>query len=152
LLDADGENLRTGVKACPEYIKPNRREMSELVGRPLNDLYEVIRAAEQVRSMGVGTVLVSLGADGMIAVAEGKRYHAIPPKVEKVNNVGLGDSAVAGFIYGLANRLDLKDCLVYGTAAGTATATKLGTARATREDIMAMVPSIVVKDLSEGDV
>ena len=32
LLDADGENLRTGVKACPEYIKPNRREMSELVG------------------------------------------------------------------------------------------------------------------------
>lgn len=150
LLDADGENLRCGIRACPDYIKPNRHEISELVGRKLNSLEDFIQAAEEVRSQGVGTVLVSMGADGMMAVADGKRYLAIPPKVETVNNVGLGDSAVAGFIYGLANRFDLKDCLVHGTAAGTATAMKPGTARASKEDVMAMVPRIKFRDLTEG--
>lgn len=150
ILDADGENLRCGIKACPDYIKPNRHEISELVGRRLTSLEDFIQAAEEVRSQGVRTVLVSMGADGMIAVGEGKRYLATPPKVETVNNVGLGDSAVAGFIYGLANRFELKDCLVHGTAAGTATAMKPGTARASKEDVMAMVPRIELRDLTEG--
>ena len=147
ILDADGENLRSGIQAGPDYIKPNRHEMSELVGRELNGLEEIVQAAEEVRSQGVGTVLVSMGADGMVAVGDGKRYLATPPKVETVNNVGLGDSAVAGFMYGLANRFELKDCLVHGTAAGTATAMKPGTARANREDVMAMVPRIGLRDL-----
>lgn len=150
VLDADGENLRCGIKACPDYIKPNRHEIRDLVGRDLNSLEDFIQAAEEVRSLGVGTVLVSMGADGMIAVADGKRYLATPPRVETVNNVGLGDSAVAGFMYGLANHFDLKDCLVHGTAAGTATAMKPGTARASKEDVIAMVPRIELRDLRES--
>jgi len=52
ILDADGENLRCGIKACPDYIKPNRHEISELVGRKLSTLDEFIQAAEEVRSHG----------------------------------------------------------------------------------------------------
>ncbi|NLI74146.1 MAG: 1-phosphofructokinase [Euryarchaeota archaeon] len=151
ILDADGENLRSGIEACPDYIKPNRHEMSELVGRPLSTLDEFIQAAEEVRSWGVGTVLVSLGPDGMMLVADGQRYLASPPKVDVVNSVGLGDSAVAGFMYGLANRLDLKDCLIHGTAAGTATAMKHGTARANKDDVMKIVPMIDFKNLMEDE-
>ncbi len=134
LLDADGDALRLGIQGGPTYIKPNRHELSQLVGRELTGLADILDAAEGVRSQGVETVLVSMGADGIVLVGEDRRYLAIPPKVDAVNTVGLGDSAVAGFVYGIATGLEPKECLIYATAAGTATALKPGTARANKKD------------------
>lgn len=148
LLDADGEALRVGIQGRPDYIKPNIHELSRLVGREISDVDDLIEAAESIRRRGVGTVLVSWGARGMVLVGEENRYMAVPPKVDVVNTVGVGDSAVAGFIYGLATGLDLKDCLTLATAAGTATTLKPGTARANREDVLAMVPRIGSTDLT----
>ncbi len=108
LLDADGDALRTGIEGGPDYIKPNLHELSQLVGRELSGIDDITEAAEWVRSKGVGTVLVSMGADGILLVGENKRYWAVPPKIEAVNTVGVGDSSVAGFVYGLATGLDLR--------------------------------------------
>lgn len=149
LLDADGEALRAGVEASPDYIKPNKRELGGLVGRELKGTEDVLEAAEEARGMGAGTVVVSLGADGIMLVGEGGRYWAVPPKVNAVNSVGVGDSAVAGFIYGLVGGMDEKESLVHAAAAGTATAMKPGTARAGRQDVMGMVPRIEFRDLSK---
>ncbi|MBI0583154.1 MAG: 1-phosphofructokinase [Methanomassiliicoccus sp.] len=148
LLDADGEALREGIKAGPDYIKPNRFELSELVGRPLPDVEDVVEAAEGIRSGGVGMVLASMAAEGMVLVGNGQRYWAVPPRVDAVNTVGVGDSAVAGFIYGLAMKKGAPESLRYGSAAGTATALKPGTARAGKEDVMAMLPRVAIRDIS----
>jgi len=48
------------------------------------------------------------------------RLHAQPPKVEVVSTIGAGDSAVAGFVYGLARGKDLGECLRWAVAAGSA--------------------------------
>jgi 6-phosphofructokinase 2 len=152
LLDADGDALKVGIQGGPTYIKPNRHELSQLVGRELTGLAEILDAAEEVRSQGVDTVLVSMGADGIVLVGEGRRYLATPPKVDVVNTIGLGDSAVAGFVYGLATGLAPKECLIYATAAGTATALKPGTARANKQDVLEMLPRIIFKDLSRSNV
>ena len=152
LLDADGDALRTGIEGGPDYIKPNLHELSQLVGRELSGIDDITEAAEWVRSKGVGTVLVSMGADGVILlVGENKRYRAVPPKIEAVNTVGVGDSSVAGFVYGLATGLDLEGSSRFATAAGTATALKPGTSCGNKEDIMAMLPQIVMKDLSRSE-
>jgi 6-phosphofructokinase 2 len=58
LLDADGDALRVGIQAGPAYIKPNRRELSQLVGRELVGLSDILDAAEGVRSQGVDTVRI----------------------------------------------------------------------------------------------
>lgn len=147
-LDADGEALRKGIEAGPEYIKPNRHELGGLVGRELHGVEEVIEAAMSVRSAGVGTVLASMDADGMVLVGEGPVIWASPPKVEVVNTVGVGDSSVAGFVYGLVTGLGPQESVRWGVAAGTATVLKPGTARASREDILAMLPRISLKDLT----
>jgi 6-phosphofructokinase 2 len=118
------------------------------VGRELFGLDDIIEAAEGVRSQGVDTVLVSMGGDGIVLVGEDRRYLATPPKVDVVNTVGVGDSAVAGFVYGLAAGLAPKECLISATAAGTATALAPGTARANKKDILEMLPRITFKDLS----
>ena len=100
-LDADGKAMREGIMAGPDFIKPNRHELSELVGRDLPGLDDVLGAAEEVRSWGVGTVLASMAADGMVMVGAEVRCWARPPAVDVVNTVGVGDSSVAGFIHGL---------------------------------------------------
>ncbi len=148
LLDADGDALKAGIEGSPDFIKPNLHELSELMGRALTGTSAIVEAAEEVRERGVSTVLTSLGAQGMLLVGDGVRYRAIPPQVDAVNLVGVGDSAVAGFIYGLTTGQDLGRCLICAVAAGTATALKPGTARASREDVMEMIPRVRLEDLS----
>jgi 6-phosphofructokinase 2 len=61
-----------------------------------------------------------------------------------------GDALRVG-IQGGPTYIKPKDCLIYATAAGTATALKPGTARANRQDVLVMLPRITFKDLSRKD-
>jgi len=123
-LDTDGENLRVGIQGKPNYIKPNIHELSRLVKRELNSFEEIIKAAEEINKRGVEVVLVSMGAKGILLVSSTQIYHAIPPKVEVKNTIGAGDSAIAGFLYGLYHHKPLDECLKLAVAAGTATTLK----------------------------
>jgi 6-phosphofructokinase 2 len=67
-------------------------------------------------------------------------------KVE--GTIGAGDSSVAGFINGLVKGHDLLECLIYATAAGTATTLRQGTALCKKEDFERLVPQVKVKVLS----
>jgi 6-phosphofructokinase 2 len=142
VLDVDGEGLKLGLKACPNIIKPNIHEMSELVGRELNDIDEVAQGARDVNKMGVDIVLVSMGARGILLVSGDEEYLAVPPEVKVSNTIGAGDSSVAGFVFGLANGKDLKDALRYAAAAGTSTTLSQGTALCQREDFERILPQV----------
>jgi 1-phosphofructokinase len=61
-VDTSGEPLGTALLTGPGVCKPNADELAELVGRRLPALAAVVHAAQQVRSWGLGAVLVSLGA------------------------------------------------------------------------------------------
>lgn len=141
-LDVDGEALKVGIRARPNVIKPNIHELSELVGKELNGRDEVLAAAREINHQGVEIVLVSMGSRGILLVTEGREYHAIPPKVEVLGTIGAGDSSVAGFIYGLSRGKDLKECLIYAAAAGTATTLSHGTALCQKEDFETLVPQV----------
>lgn len=58
------------------------------------------------------------------------------------NTIGAGDSAVAGFVYGLVEGKNLKDALIYAVAAGTATTLRPGTALCEKDDFLKLVPGI----------
>ena len=67
------------------------------------------------------------------------------------NTIGAGDSAVAGFVYGLVEGKSLKEALTYAVAAGTVTATTLrvGTALCQKDDFLKLVQKIDL-DVIEG--
>ena len=150
VLDVDGEALRQGIKAKPDVIKPNIHELSELVGRELQGLDEVVAAAREISRQGVQIVLVSMGAKGILLVSQGQEYMAVPPAVKVESTIGAGDSAVAGFITGLVQGKDLKECLVYAAAAGTATTLHQGTALSQKEDFDRLVSQVKLNVLSEA--
>jgi len=142
VLDVDGEALRVGIEAQPDIIKPNIHELSELVGRQLKDLDEIVAAAQDINARGVENVLVSMGGRGIVLVTADEKYLAVPPEVKVENTIGAGDSSVAGFVFGLAREKSLGEALTYAVAAGTATTLSQGTALCRREDFQSLLPKV----------
>ncbi|MFF8944497.1 1-phosphofructokinase family hexose kinase [Streptomyces sp. NPDC014864] len=134
LLDTSGEPLRRAVAARPDIIKPNADELAELTGA-----HEPLRAAQDARRRGARAVVASLGADGLLAHTPEGHWRATPPARVRGNPTGAGDSAVAGLLSGLAERLPWPSRLA--RAAALATATVLAPAagefdRATYEELV----------------
>ncbi|WP_030896934.1 1-phosphofructokinase family hexose kinase [Streptomyces sp. NRRL S-474] len=116
LLDTSGEPLRRGVAARPDIIKPNADELAELTGS-----HDPLRATQDARRRGAGAVVASLGPDGLLALTREGRWHATPPSPVRGNPTGAGDSAVAGLLSGLIERLPWPDRLTRATALSAAT-------------------------------
>jgi len=116
LLDTSGAALRRGVAGRPDILKPNAEELAELTGS-----HEPLRATQDARRRGAGTVVASLGADGLLAVTPEGRWRATPPASLRGNPTGAGDSAVAGLLSGLAENLPWPDRLTRATALAAAT-------------------------------
>ncbi|MDD5758511.1 MAG: 1-phosphofructokinase [Desulfobulbaceae bacterium] len=134
ILDTDGEALLAGVQELPNIIKPNIHELSRLAGRPLDCIDAVVEAALGLHQRGIEIVLVSMGSRGIVMISASGRYLVQPPEVEVKNKIGAGDSAVAGFVYGLCAGKDLVLSLTCAVAAGTATILQAGTALCNLED------------------
>lgn len=126
-IDASGAALEAGVAAGPDLIKPNRTELAELVGRPLDQISDVrIAAVELVRS-GVGAVVVSLGRDGALAVDADTVVLTRATADKPRSTVGAGDSLLAGMLFTLERAGNLAEALVTGVTWGTAAVQLPGT-------------------------
>lgn len=97
-LDTSGPALLAALRERPDVVKPNAEELAEAVGRPLATVGDAVKAAEELREMGAGAVLASLGADGQVLVsASGVWFGSARVDVVR-SNVGAGDSSLAGFL------------------------------------------------------
>jgi tagatose 6-phosphate kinase len=91
LLDTSGPALRAGLAAHPAVVKPNRDELAEIADSP-----------SALRAKGAGAVVVSAGADGLVAVAGEGSWRARPAERVAGNPTGAGDAVVAALAAGLA--------------------------------------------------
>ncbi|MCS6773127.1 MAG: 1-phosphofructokinase family hexose kinase [Thermoflexales bacterium] len=135
ILDASGEALRQGLSARPDWVKPNREELEQLVGRTVDSLEAALEAARAVQAQFGCSVLASLGAEGALVVSGEAvwRAHALAAPI--VNPAGAGDALVAGLAIGLSERRPLPDGVRLGIAAATATLSRPGTAELSRRDV-----------------
>ncbi|MFJ3204050.1 1-phosphofructokinase [Streptomyces sp. NPDC086989] len=96
-LDTSGPALLAALSARPDVVKPNREELAEAVGRPVRTVGDAVDAARELRERGAQQVLASLGADGMLLVAEESWYGTAPVAAVR-SDVGAGDASLAGFL------------------------------------------------------
>ncbi|MEU9197998.1 1-phosphofructokinase [Streptomyces hundungensis] len=97
-LDTSGPSLIAALRERPDVVKPNAEELAQAVGRPLATIGDAVKAAEEVRELGAGSVLASLGADGQLLVGASGTYFASAPVALVRSNVGAGDASLAGFL------------------------------------------------------
>ncbi len=147
LLDASGETLASCAPAGPTVVKPNLDELAELMGRPLAGREEALRAARELLTWGVELVLVSLGAEGALAVTAERAYNLPPIPVSPVNCAGAGDGLMAGLARGYARGWPLAESLRLAVATATAVVITPGTAECHWPDIEAFLPQVRLEPL-----
>lgn len=104
-----------------DYFLPNDDQLRSLTGT--HDLHQ---AAQQMRDLGVGTVVATTGADGSVVVSE-EGVELVPAfACRVVDTTGCGDAYVAGFITGLGRGWSLSEAARLGTAAAALVAGGLG--------------------------
>ena len=144
-LDCGGPALRLGLEAGrPALIKPNQAEFQALVDRPLRGIAEFAAAAKETAQRCDTLVVLSLGAEGALAVQDNQAWHARPPRIPVASAVGSGDTLLAGVVQGIARGRPLVDALRQGVAAGTANALTVGAGRFTLQDYERMLASIEI--------
>ena len=83
-------------------------------------------AAAELARVGVGTVVVSLGADGALFARDGDVAFATPPPVRVASTVGAGDAMVAGTIASILRMLELAEMAALATAFSAVAITRIG--------------------------
>ncbi len=122
ILDTSGKALEYGIKAKPYLIKPNRKEIEELIGRKNLSEIDIIDYGLELNNFGIKIVVVSLGEEGALLITDNKVYKGKIESQNIRNPVGSGDSMVAGMIKAIVNNLNSGEILKYGIVAGTANA------------------------------
>jgi 1-phosphofructokinase family hexose kinase len=147
VVDASGAPLRHAVAARPDMVKPNAHELSELLGRPLGDRADVVRAARELVGSGIALVVVSLGAEGAVFVEGGRALLAVPPRVTVASTVGAGDAMVAGVLAARLEGGDLDACARRGTAFAAGTLARLGPELPPPDRIAELMDAVTVEAL-----
>lgn len=119
-LDADGEAFRLGVAEHPDFIKPNRAELSTFVGEKLDTDDKLKAAARKLVADGLGCVIVSMDSEGSMLFADGVELAAKAIRVPVVTTVGAGDNLVSGYLSARDAGLSHAEAFRRGIATATA--------------------------------
>ncbi|MEU3464068.1 ribokinase [Streptomyces sp. NPDC006733] len=117
----------------------NETEAAGLLGRPGGGSWTA--RAEQLRRLGPGTVVVTLGAAGAVAAGAGSPLTEPGFPVHAVDAVGAGDAFCAQLALALGQKRPLADAVRGACAAGAVAATRPGAQRAlpTRAEVDALL-------------
>ena len=92
-----------------DVLVPNESEATDLTGLPVSNSEDAERAALALQQRGVGTVLITMGSAGALAVtASGDVIRVTAPAVKAVDTTGAGDCFIGSLAYFLAVGFDLR--------------------------------------------
>lgn len=152
-VDSSGAPLARAITAYPDLVKPNREELAELAGRPIETIADVVGAARVLAGDGVHTVLTSLGPAGAVLVRGDAAWHATAAAIEPRSTVGAGDALLAGYLAAVAAGAGSPDALAEAVAWGSAAAALPGSGMPGPGDISrAGIRVTDLTDLTSGDL
>ncbi len=109
-----------------DFIIPNETETSQLTGLPVGSQGEAEAAALALCKLGVGTVILTLGARGALLANTTETKLCPAFKVTPLDTTAAGDAFMGGFGVALAEGRPLVEAMRWGCAAGALAATRLG--------------------------
>lgn len=128
VVDTSGAPLAAAIEHGVYLIKPNLRELRDLVGvELLNQSDWIVAAREYIDAGKVEVVAVSLGHLGALLVTRDQAWRAPALPIKPVSAVGAGDSFLGAMVFSLANGNSLADAFRLGVSAGSAALVNEGT-------------------------
>lgn len=131
IVDASGPSLVAAAAAGAALLKPNLPEAVATTGQQ-----DPVVAGRTLRDHGADAVVVSAGADGLVAVTRDGSWRATPPAPLPGNPTGAGDASVAALAAGLRTGIDwpARLCAAVAWSAGAVAAPLAGDVDATTRD------------------
>ncbi|EPP5335969.1 1-phosphofructokinase [Vibrio alginolyticus] len=135
LFDSSKAALKSGIEAHPWLIKPNDEELGDFVGEHLETPEQCQAAAQALSDKGIENIVVSMGADGVMWLNQGKWLRAQPPRMNVVSTVGAGDTLVAGLCWGHMQLMPKNDLLRFATALSALAVSQIGVGLTSQEEL-----------------
>jgi 1-phosphofructokinase family hexose kinase len=148
LVDASGELMRHAFQVQPFLVKPNRDEITELLGCPIDDIAAAANAARELVVRGIAMPVVTMAAMGAVAADASGVWHAAIELAQICSAVGSGDCLLAGIAVGMVRGMTLEETLRLGAACGAANAQGEETGFVERRAVEALLSQVQVRRLA----
>lgn len=126
LNPAPAQPLPPSLLALVDLLVPNEIEAAALTGAPVVSVEDAIAAGRRLRETGASTVLVTLGAQGVVVVEAGGANHHPSRPVQAVDSTAAGDTFIGGFGAALVRGLALPAAVACAQAAAAISVTRPG--------------------------
>jgi 1-phosphofructokinase family hexose kinase len=151
VLDARGPELVAALSLRPMFVKPNRAELAQTLGRPLDDDRELLAGMRELVELGAQWVVVTEGAKAVWVASAEKAYRLQPLKLAKVvNPIGCGDCLAAGLAWGLSLDREPVDCVRLGMACAAQNAAAMLPGRLDPRLALRQAEDIAVEAVGQG--
>jgi 1-phosphofructokinase family hexose kinase len=150
VLDTDGEQMRSGLRAEPAVVAPNVGEAEDVVGHEFNDADDLALGLSSLVEMGAGEAIVTSESGCVGVVGEGmdrRRYEARIDALDPVTTVGSGDCFLAGYVAARYENASPKECLAFGVACGAESTQHFGAGTLDRREVERLLSRVQVREL-----
>jgi ribokinase len=126
LNPAPARRLPEALLASADYLVPNELEAAAMTGLAVDSVEAAMAAGRWLRQAGAGTVLVTLGARGVVVVGpDGARHHPAR-RVEAVDTTAAGDTFIGGLCAALVRGRPLAAAIGFAQSAAAISVTRPG--------------------------
>jgi 1-phosphofructokinase len=147
-VDADGEAFRAALTERPDFVKPNRHELTEYFGvAEDSSLADLAELGGRLIAGGVGRVAISLGSQGALFVTADQVLTAPPLDVPVRSSVGAGDAMAGALALGIERHLPEEECYALAMAASAGACTTSGTAPADKSLVETLLTQVVLENI-----
>jgi ribokinase len=126
LNPAPAAMLSPGLLEGIDILTPNATEASMIAGMPVTDVDSAGMAARRICSMGVATVVVTMGALGAVVCSAGECLLVEARKVEAVDTTAAGDVFNGALAVALSEGKGMVDAVRFACDAAAISVTRLG--------------------------
>ncbi|MBQ6135929.1 MAG: ribokinase [Kiritimatiellae bacterium] len=124
LNPAPAAKLPRELLANVDWITPNETEAEILTGIKVTDGASARQAADALRALGVGHVVITMGSKGCYSADTDEVYPCRP--VKAVDCVAAGDTFNGGFVVALAEGKSVAEAIEFGQKAAAISVTRVG--------------------------
>ncbi|HEV2562559.1 MAG TPA: 1-phosphofructokinase family hexose kinase [Rhizomicrobium sp.] len=143
ILDTSGPALAAALKEGVFLVKPNLRELSELLHIPLESERARVNAARELVASGAAQMIaLSMAEEGALLIARDEAWRAATPDIAPVSTVGAGDSFLGAMVWRLILGAGGADALAHAVAAGTAALLSPGTELCHADNVRALLAQV----------
>ena len=127
ILDpAPAKSLPLEVYPFLDILTPNQTEAEHLTGLSITNSETAIAAGKLLQQRGVSTVILTMGAEGIVMVTDQSINHIPAFNVQAVNTVGAGDAFNGGLAAALVQEHSLNHAVIRGMATAALSVTHSG--------------------------